>query len=176
MVDFDGVSSSETYTTKPNIKALPVRAVLRYSPVPWLYFKVGAEYYFAECSYLYRFEGDDSWREWNGNARGQGVGAVGSIGFDLRLLPWMSFIIESTGRYAKISGFEGTDTYTESSGHENAENGFLYRYKGMVSEQDSYPFVFIREKIPTEPGVMDPVQAVVDLSGVSLRLGLLIKF
>jgi len=175
-VNFSGAGVSETYKTKPAIKALPVRAVIRYSPVPWIYTKLGVEYYFAECSYLYRFEEPDSWREWMGNARGQGIGFIGSIGLDLKVSPSISLIFESMGRYAKISGFKGTDNYTESSGYEYTENGFMYRYQGMISEQISYPLVFIREKVPTEPGVIDPVEATLDFTGVTLRLGLLFKF
>ena len=54
--------------------------------------------------------------------------------------------------------------------------GSKTRDQGGLSETDTYSLLFIRNKIPTEAGVSDPRLAVLDLSGLTLRAGLRIKF
>ncbi|UCC39541.1 MAG: SH3 domain-containing protein [Candidatus Aminicenantes bacterium] len=175
-VEFEKGSSSEIFTTRPKIQALPLRLVISFYPLPYFYAKIGAEYYFAKCTYFYRFQKEDFGEEWQGEAKAQDMGFLGGFGFDWTLSPNLSFIVELTGRYAKIKSFEGTDTYSDSEGLKTTEEGILYSYYAKGAGGESYPLLFIRDKVPSEAGVFDPQEAIIDFSGLSLKAGFKIKF
>lgn len=164
------------YTTTPKITAIPVRLSLTYVSPSHLYFKAGVEYYFAGCNYYYHFQQGEHWEEWKGEANSQGLGLLFGIGYDYSVAPNISIFAEVTGHYAKIDDFEGKNEYHDAEGFTSSEEGKLYIYQAHVGTGDSYPLVFIREKIPTEAGVSDPELATIDYSGLSLRIGIKFTF
>lgn len=176
VVDFQDNPGAHTFVTRPKLQALPIRLVVSYRPVPFFYAKAGFEYFFAKCSYFYRFQREDFWQEWQGDSRAQGKGICGGFGFLQHINSRLSVFLEATGRYSKISGFKGTDNYSESTGINSSEEGWLYIYQGKVTEQKSYPLLFIRAKTPSESGVFNPQKATVDFSGITFRGGLKIRF
>ena len=165
-----------SFATCPEIKALPLRICFSYYPFSFLFLKGGVEYYFAKISYFYRFQEGDYRREWEGNADSQGLGILGALGLEWNLASHFSFFAEATGRYAKIKGFEGEDTSRDSEGFIYKEEGTLYFYQVTGTNQETYPQLFIRNKKPAEARVSDAREALVDFSGLSLRLGFRIKF
>jgi len=175
LVEYEGALSTTTLTTRPEIKVLPLRVILLYHPLPYLFFKSGIEYYFAKCSYFYRFKQEDYWKQWSGEANARGLGILGGLGIEWNVASYMSFIIEATGRLARITGFKGKDISRDSEGEVYTEEGILYYYKAESLTQKSYPQLFIREKKPTEAWVTDPQQAKIDFSGISLKLGFRLK-
>ncbi|MFB0566357.1 MAG: SH3 domain-containing protein [Candidatus Aminicenantaceae bacterium] len=176
LIKYEGSSTTTTLTTMPKIKALPLRIVLLYYPLPYIFFKSGIEYYFAKCSYYYHFKEEDYWKEWNGEASARGLGILGGLGTEWNFSPYMSLIIEATGRLARIKGFKGKDTSQDSEGLVYTEEGTLYFYKATSLSQNTYPQIFIREKKPKEAWVTDPQQAQIDFSGICIKLGLRVKF
>jgi len=175
-VFYSGSAEPMTYTTRPEIRALPLRLSLSYFILPRLYIKGGMEYYFAHCRYYYRLQRGELWEEWAGEASSQGLGLMAGLGLDMDISPGFSFFAELTGHLAKLRDFEGTDTYSNSQGITSKEDGMLYIYQGHVSAQTSYPLVFIRDRKPAEAGVSDARLAEVDFSGVALRLGFSFRF
>lgn len=175
-VEFEKGSSNTAFTTRPKIQAIPLRLFISFYPLRSFYAKIGVEYYFAKCAYFYRIVEGEDWQEWQGEAEGRDFGFLGGLGFDFALSSNLSFIAEVTGRYAEIKGFEGKDTYRESSGLASTEEGMLYSYHTKIPGGESYPLLFIREKIPSEAGVFDPQEATIDFSGLSLKAGFKIKF
>lgn len=171
-VIFEEGSISETFTTRPKIEALPIRAFISYYVLPSFYVKSGIEYYFAKCAYFYRFQREEQ----QGEAEAQGLGILGGIGYELKLSSFFSFIVEATGRYARIKGFKGKNTTIDSTGQEYTEEGTLYLYRVRTTGESSYPLLFIREKKPTEANVFNAREAIIDFSGFSLKTGLKIKF
>jgi len=165
-----------SFTTRPEIQAFPLRVFFSYYPVSFLFLKGGVEYYFTKISYYYRFQEGDYWKEWEGNADSQGLGIMGALGIEWNLASHFSFFAEATGRYARINGFEGDDTSRDKEGLIYTEVGTLYSFQVTGSNQKVYPQLFIREKKPAEARVSDAREALVDFSGVSLRLGFRIKF
>jgi len=165
-----------SFTTRPEIQVLPFRISFSYYPVPFLFLKGGVEYYFAKISYYYRFQEGEYWKEWEGKADSQGLGIMGALGMEWNLASHFSFFAEVTGRYAKINGFEGDDTSEDSVGFVYTEEGTLYFFKVIGTNQETYSQLFIREKKPAEAWVTDPKEARVDLSGVALKAGFRIKF
>lgn len=175
-VEFQDASTTDIYITRPKIWALPLRLFLSYYPLPRLYFKTGVEYYFAKCAYYYRYEQEEFWQEWEGEAKAQDLGFIGGLGFELRLASPLSFVVEAIGRYAHIKGFTGTDNYKDSEGSDATEEGKLYSYQKLrIIGVKGYPHLRIHEKKPSAY-VSDVEEARVNFSGISLKFGLKIKF
>lgn len=166
----------EAYTTRPSIRSVPARLSISYYPNPVFYIKLGGEYHFAKCSYFYRYEEADFWQEWKGDANGQGSGVFGGFGIEANPIGNVRFFLETLGRYCKITNFSGTDEYNDSTGSQSIEKGTLYIYQGHVSENESYPLLYIRERKPSEAGVSDAKAATIDLSGFEVRVGIRFKF
>lgn len=162
--------------TKPEIKAIPLNFFFSYLVSPQFYIKTGITYCLATCSYFYRVEHGENWQEWQGEADGGDIGFLAGFGILLNLTPNFGFLLETTGQYAQIKGLEGTDTYRDSDGLTSTEAGKLWIYQGHVSETDSFPLLFIRENKPTEANVSNPRHASIDFSGLSLKLGIKIRF
>jgi len=175
-VSFIGNTTAAELSTNPKIKALPIRFTISYALIPQIYLKTGIEYYFTSCSYYYRFTQGESWQEWKGQADARDLGALAAIGVVGKLNKSLSVFMEITGRYAKLSNFEGTGIYRTAAGIEAEEKGFLYLYSAQAAPERSFPLLFIRDRKPTEAGVSDPVKASIDLTGISLQLGIKVSF
>lgn len=178
-VKFEKNSSTDTYITRPKIRALPLRVFFTFYPFPYFYLKGGLEYYFAKCSYFYRYQTEEAVEEWEGEAKAQDFGFLGGVGFEWKLSPSLSFIIEATGRYAQITGFKGEGKhkkYKDSAGSVSTEEGRLYFYQKIrIPDEPGYPYLLIHHKKPSVD-VSDPKEATLDLSGFSLKVGLKIRF
>jgi len=163
--------------TRPKIEALPLRLSISYYPVSSFYIKTGIEYYFAKCEYYYHYREATFWKWWHGTAKAQGSGILGAMGIDLKIAPWLSFTIEATGRFAKISGFKGTHRSNDSIYPEYDEDGTLYYYNTRGIVEESIPLLFIKLRKPSEDvNISDPRRAIIDFSGVSLRAGFKLRF
>lgn len=176
LVDFTAGPSPRSFTSFPQISAIPIRAGLSYSPFPFLYAKVAVEYFFARCSYSYRYQDGEFWQQWDGKARSGGFGGVGALGVIFRLNSFFGLYVEAGGRLAKLDNFSGTNHFTDSDGEDLNETGILYIYQGQITGNKTYPLLFIREKKPSEAGVSEPREAVLDLSGFSFKAGIRIRF
>ena len=176
LVDFTAGPLPRNFTSYPRIKALPVRVGLAFFPAPFIYVKAAAEFVFAQCRYFYRFQEGESWQQWEGEAKSNGLGAVGGLGVIFRLNSFLGLYVEAGGRYTRLKGFEGTNQYTDSDGGDTSETGNLYIYQGQITGSKTYPLLFIRDKVPSEAGVSDPKEAVLDLTGVTLKAGVRIRF
>lgn len=176
-VGFPEGSYTETLFVRPEIQAIPLRLTVSYYPIPSVYLKSGVEYYFAKCAYFYRYEEEDSWEEWKGEAKAQGFGILGAIGFEYKVHPDFSFMIEVSARKSRIGRFKGEERYRKSQEYPITTSGKLYYFHKGNSVENSYPQVFIREKLPTEGGVFEPRrEAIIDFSGICLKTGFKIKF
>jgi hypothetical protein len=175
-VEFPDRKFVERFTTGPKVRDIPVGLTFSYYPIEFLRFKVGIEYHIAKCKYYYRYEDETRWQEWRGNASSSALGFIGGIGFEKAISSKLSLFVEAAGRYAQIENFEGTDEYLDSEGITSTEKGKLYIWDGHVSEAESYPLVYIRERKPSEAGVSNARLAIVDFSGFAIKLGIKIKF
>jgi hypothetical protein len=176
-VVFEKETISEKYTAAPEITALPVKLSIAFYPASFLSFRIGASYYFAKCRYFYRLENEEAWKEWQGEAKAQNVGFWGGLGLEWNMGAHLALLIEAVSQFAPIKGFQGTGTYMDSTMTEPAtEDGKLYAYDGKISGVNSYPLLFIRNKLPSEAGVENAREAEVDFTGFTLRAGFRIKF
>lgn len=176
LADFSQVMQTYTVKTRPKLSTVPVGITVSYAFFSDLYIKGGFSYYFAKCYYLYQIQEKEQMQEWQGEASAQGLGLQGGLGFNRSIAPHLSLVVELAGHYAKIDGFQGKDTFQDTSGQTLTEEGTLYLIQAEVSEQQSYPLLFIRESKPHEAGVIEAREAQIDFSGVSLKIGLSIRF
>ena len=176
IVEFQSDSPPQNLTTRPEIKALPLQISLAFYPISHIYVKAGINYYFASCSYYYRIQSGEFWQEWKGDSDAQSFGLFGGLGIERIISSPIRLFLEALWRQAKIDGFEGENVYQDSEGISSVENGTLYSYAAEVSEGKSYPLLFIRERPPSEPDVINPKPAVIDFSGLSLAVGIRVRF
>jgi len=73
------------------------------------------------------------------------------------------------------NGFSGKDVIMDSKGLSSEVEGTLYYYLVKFAMDTYFPRLFIRENTPTEAGVMEAREAVVNLTGLSLRVGIRIR-
>jgi len=170
--DFVYVGSSYSVITEPKIKDLPLRFSLFYQPVNYFYARLGMEVHLARASYLYRITEDESWMEWRGKASALGLGWMEAVGLQWPITSWCRIFAEGSYRYVKIKNLEGKNHYSDSSGSDEIEKGKLYYWEVPVAPNLSYPALYIKETVTTEPGMLNPRRAELNLSGFSLRVGL----
>jgi len=169
-------TDTQVLITRPKIHAVPIRLLLSYTVIPGFFLKGGLSYYFARCSYFYQIQEEDLTRQWEGKAKTKGFGLQGGCGYTHDLTSHLSLVFEVTGRIAKMDGFKGKDTFKDSEGQTSVEEGKLYIYQAEVSDQHSYPLLFIRQTKPREAGVLEAREAKIDFSGISLKIGFKIRF
>jgi len=176
IVDFTSGPEMKSFTSRPKIQALPVRVGLVYFPISGFYAKAGVEFIITNCRYFYRFVNDDFWQQWDGDASSQGLGLSGGLGYVFHVNSVLGVFAEASGRYARIKGLEGADHFTDSTGSDSTEKGKLYIYQGQITGNQTYSLLFVRDKFPSEGGVSDAKEAVLDLSGFSLKVGIRLRF
>lgn len=123
-----------------------------------------------------RFEGrQDNTRAYIGDqivqsAKTDGFGFFGTLGAELKLTSRASFFLETQGRYARIGGFEGIETWTY------AENIVETR----VSKQGRLYFIDdpegLRLSILENPPAGNAREAVLDLRSLTIWGGIRLKF
>ena len=175
-------SSQALYSTKPRLRTTPISLALLYYPLPFFYLRAGLDYTFARCSYFYRFSTPDPyeqtefWQSWTGEASSSGFGYQLGLGLEWPVGSRISLIAEAAFRHGRLGDFKGRDFYQESTKYQSLERGTLYRIQATAGGPETFPLVFIRDREPTEAGVLDVRKAELDHSGYSLRLGLRVRF
>jgi hypothetical protein len=166
-------SVDETVTVRPKIQALPLRLFFSYHLASNFYLKSGIEYYFVRCTYFYQFKNGQQ-LEQRGEADSQGFGFVGGLGLERAITSGIIFFLEATGRYAKISRFKGKHAQTDPAGE---ETGKLYYFqRSEIPAGDPHPQLYVRSVRPDEAGESGARDAIIDLSGMSLKTGFKIRF
>lgn len=172
----NGVTTS-TLSVTPAFNALPFKFGFVFYPTDILYFKIGAMYTVARASYAYHFIDGPFWQDWAGQATAGGLGVYGGVGLEIPAGRTFSFILEASSQYMPLSGLTGSGTFQDSTlQNPVTETGTLYSYDGKPTLLNSFPLVFIRDKLPTEGGVENAREAKLDLTGLALRAGIKVKF
>jgi hypothetical protein len=159
------------------VRAIPVRAGAYYflpvSPKARLSLGTGLGYYFAKFHRFYRREsGSGYWIDTDMTGKGGGIGFDGGVGLEYNLTKKITLVIEGYGRYAKISGFKGTQYRIDSNNWSDSLDGYYY-----ALEQERLPYgwfteVTIATTTPTGSDKKNVRDAEVDFSGFSIRVGL----
>ena len=105
-------------------------------------------------------------------AKARHWGVQGGIGLEFRMNRKLGFILMAQGRYARISGFEGTEAaflWEDQQSNTEFDNGTLY-----LLEEGEYPQLDIIEG--SGAALLKARKAEFDFSGVSFQAGLSFKF
>lgn len=175
-VSFTAGASQDFYVTEPRVQAVPISVSLVCYPLSYIYVKAGLEYTFASCGYLYRSEQTDSWQEWAGSASSSGLGYQVGLGAEWRPFSHVSLLAEACYRHLHIGALEGENNYRQSDGSASREEGKLYYYEVASNGGGRIPLVLVRENEPSGTEVLDYRNAMLGLSGLSLRAGIKIEF
>jgi hypothetical protein len=175
--------TEEQISSSPKINAVPIRLGLFFKfPIRRLFslsLSGGPSLYLIEYSYALDTEWEDMTSVFH-QATAKSLGFHGEIGLGVNLNRRVVFFIEGQGRYAKISNFEGEEKTKELVFYKEEKYvGYDYvitEEKGKLyyMEDGQYPYLAIREEEPS--GFKNMRKATLDLSGISLRAGLIIKF
>jgi hypothetical protein len=105
----------------------------------------------------------------NQNARARSPMFTGGGGFIFETEPGINFFVESSFRWARVSGFKGE--YLEG------QSGELFYLEEYDSDFDLWQskFVVLSQK-PEAENIRAVKKAVIDLSGFSIKLGFMIRF
>jgi len=168
------------------ISSMPVFINLYYLrpifPGGTIFARLGAGYYVTKWHEKGRYDEETSekapwWREWEIDAKANGPGFTGGIGLEYSLIRRISVAVEVFGRACKISGFKGDGavrrSYSEPSSY---PDGTLYYYEWKDDlTSDWYGDVNLRTDTPGSATEINVRKAEVDLSGVGVKLGLIIR-
>lgn len=176
-VEFNESSPAGLYFTRPELTVVPLSLSLVYHPLSVISIKAGLDFNWARCVYFYRFEQGDSWQLWRGAASAGSLGFHIGLGMDWAAHPNVALTAEVIYRQGKVKELEGEGSFQSSTGVDSLEQGDLYFFRFKTARKGYVPQVFIREQDPSgEPDVIDARHAALDLSGISLRLGIKFKF
>jgi opacity protein-like surface antigen len=174
-----------TINWEPEFSLIPITLSSYYSfPISSkmnTFLKAGIGYYFVKVSLRGReeyesFFGMSGWEEEEGEAKDNGVGFHGGLGFEYNMTGSIALYAEGMGRYLKIKDwqFEGTTTY--SSGVLESSGTVWYTEELLEPLGKYYPGLQILEQKPFGPNYRNVRKAAIDLSGFSFRVGIRIRF
>ncbi|MFC2162016.1 hypothetical protein ACFLRX_10240, partial [Acidobacteriota bacterium] len=186
------LSFSETIF--PKIDAIPLTFNLNFGLPLGSFVKFnlsgGIGYYLGTAVWDYHEETKNTDNKMDWETKSNAVGFQGSLGFDFNLGKKIVFFIEGAGRYVKLEDLSGKLTIKEkwfgSEDSNTYENAFLkyFEYNSYLTDE-WYPLVTIDENgivgsaynnVPSFNSIRNLRNAVINLSGFSLRAGLKIKF
>jgi hypothetical protein len=178
--------------TKPEVKVwMPVKLGVYFNFLYTSKLKVfstlGLGYYSASISEYKKIEEVDpygdtdwAWRNWEINHKGK-LSFIGGIGMEYYLTKNLALVVEAQGMYAKIKNLKGSmqKEQKREEGRISKKNGTLYYFIFNDEYFWDAPHIDIeiREESPEyQYGYVDTYRkASMDLSGFSLRVGIIIK-
>jgi len=134
-------------------------------------------------STMTEYERETGWVDWSEEseleATATSFGFHGGVGLEIDIASNIAFFIEGKGRYAKLSGWEGEVTYTErENGGSWTESldGTIYFYEEEMLPGRWYSTVEMDDSKPSGAWARNVEEFSVNLTGFSLRAGIVIKF
>ena len=103
------------------------------------------------------------------NAKASRLVSVAGLGFGYAFDPSLGFFIETSARFARLEGLTGEDRL--------GQKGTLYSYEEGLPASGSWRTTMrVLPEEPTGVNIRNVHKAVVDFSGYSIKIGLLLKF
>jgi hypothetical protein len=167
---------TETVSTKPSVRGVPVKIMVRFYPGAGIYVRGGLGLYSVKAGYLFRTEGAGSLLQSKGSATATGLGGEAAFGGEWDVAPRTSFFVEAGLRMASFSGLTGRNVATRSGLDSQTEPGTLYFFHKTGADDNAYALISVRGSVPSETGVVDARRANINLSGTAVRVGLRYRF
>lgn len=109
---------------------------------------------------------------------GAGLGFQGSVSLEVAVARPIYFVLEATGRYARVGNLTGRLIYTKSDGTTTTTEGKIYYsdwYNGATKKSYPQVFLYTDEEARTDTNLVNKRDARVEVSGFSLRAGVLVR-
>jgi len=172
---------SGSFSWEPKYSAIPINlSGYYYLPISSkmnAFLKAGIGYYSAKITFKTRQElkllgSPNEWDQNDGEAKDNGFGFHGGLGFEYKITESISLYAEGIGRYANFKNWDVDNTYSDSSGYTLRESGTFW-YVEEYEEQTGkyYPSLHLSEQKPSDPGLRNIKKAEIDFSGFSFRIG-----
>ena len=122
------------------------------------------------------------WFEKTGTFRSEGLGYYALFGLEYTLFKHIGFVVDVENVWSRVDGFKGPSTYRRQGPEDEGEyvesgGASLYFYESRPPGLDSFYSVLSGEKDRPQGETARAVrQGVFDFSGMTVRLGLRIKF
>lgn len=176
---FDFGSEYTVFTITPQVSAVPLKLGL-FVEKPLgtkmnLVLHGGAAYYLARFKYDLFFASPGYWSSLIADTSAEGIGFHGGAALELEFSRKLFFFIEALGRYARISGFTGTQTTKDSYAPSSTSPSTIYFLNANTSK-GRFHMLIPGKEFPDDPDFSEVREAVIDFSGFSARAGLRIKF
>jgi len=176
-------SAVTTYDHVSRISAFPVKLTMTYFPILGrgvrLGFRIGAGYYHVDFKTTFISSGPTYYfnRTQEGSAKSAAarIGFHGGLALELSLMRHVAFLVEVEGRYAKIRGLSGSGKWQDSSGGNGQWSGTLYIYEYWQQPWWT-TFLYLWPEPPNGSNYRNVREAKVDLSGASVKGGLVLRF
>jgi len=167
---------TRTVSTKPSVSSGSVKATVRFYPGAGLYLRGALGLYSVKAGYLYRIEGDGTWTESKGSATATSLGAEAAFGGEWAVGSRTAVFAEAGLRMAGVDELTGENTDSSSADVKVIETGTLYFFGRMAADGNDYPLVAVRASAPAGTDYVGTRRAELNLSGMSIRVGLRYRF
>jgi len=170
---------------QPEFTAIPITLTFYYflpsKSLVNLYLNGGVGYYFGKSIFTLRqdleFVGfPPEWIEGRLEAKDQGFGFHGGVGLEFNVISKVAFFIEGNGIYCKLKSWEGDAITEDSFGFSDEDSGTVWYYEDDMGLDRLYAQFIISEDKPDWGGISNVRKLEWNLSGLSLRVGIRIKF
>jgi len=174
--NFTNPSTTGTMTHKISASAVPLRLGFFYflpvSPSMNVVFNAGLGYYLGKANYTLTISGGGTTITINDDASGSGLGFHGGLGLEIALAPNVGILVDLSGRFASIGGFDGTETVDGST----ASTGKLYAWDSDAGTYGTFHLIGINSTLPSGFGISHAAEAKVSFTGFSLVAGFFVRF
>jgi len=175
--EIGNISSS----VEPIITVTPINLSLYFFPpvTPSMntYLYGGAGYYMGKLMATSEIAMDGDWEKSESELKDKGLGFHIGVGLEFNIVPKIAIFIEGKARYCKLKNWEGDSTLTDSDGWTGSESGTMWYYEAEDYDTGKwYSMIAIQEDKPSGNGIRDIREFEVNLSGISLRTGIRLKF
>jgi hypothetical protein len=168
-----------TITFNPAVSAMPVTAGLFFIlPLGGrldLLAEAGGGWTLARLAIDQAFSGDFGSMQFNARGEAGGPCAYARLGLEFRVSRGIFFFIEALGRYARVSGFQGSAEILQNDVIISSGDGRFYTYDQDFSGH-TIPFIDFADEPPSGPSVSNVGETQIDFSGACARGGLRIRF
>jgi opacity protein-like surface antigen len=179
------LAGSASASIDPKITAIPVNLSAYYfTPgiVPIKFFVFGGVgFYSGKLTTVNREESSPPtfWSEQKSDFKDQNFGLHGGVGLEYNVAPKIALFIEGRARYCNLKSWNGDGIYKESTGYTGTDEGTMWYLEELDQNYDSgewLPGITVSRMRPTGSNIRNVRKFEVNLSGVSLRTGIRIKF
>jgi hypothetical protein len=175
---------TETVSTKPSVRAVPVKLMVRYYPGAGFYLRGALGVYSVKAGFFFRHESSEGSEQWKGSASASGFGGEAAFGGEWILGPRTILFVEAGLRMVSFTGLTGKSSYRPSGlapagepvNPPQDEAGTLYFFHKTAGGETDYPLIAVRASAPAEEGVVDARRARINISGTAIRVGVRYRF